>query len=128
MPKLTDDQLKAVESIDHHVLVSAGAGCGKTLVLVERYLEVLHKNADATVNDIIAVTFTHKAAAEMPTRLKSRLRELAAEAGSRPPVHRSAGGSPTGEEACPHDRWSRLLADVDRARIGTIHSLCESIL
>jgi ATP-dependent helicase/nuclease subunit A len=115
MPRLTDDQRQAVESIDQHVLVSAGAGCGKTLVLVERYLEVLRKNDDATINDIIAVTFTRKAAEEMRSRLKARLREIAAEAGGSAPVQERG-------------RWARLLADVDRARIGTIHSLCESIL
>jgi ATP-dependent helicase/nuclease subunit A len=113
MPKLTEHQQQAVQSIDKHVLVSAGAGCGKTMVLVERYLEVLRRHPDAGVFDIIAVTFTRKAAEEMRSRLKARLREMLAQCS---------------EHEQERQRWSRLLADVDRARIGTIHSLCESIL
>ncbi len=48
----------------------------------------------------------------MRSRLKARLRQISRELKE-------------GEE---QQRWHRLLADVDRARIGTIHSLCESIL
>lgn len=112
MPQLTEEQRLASESIDTNVLVSAGAGSGKTMVLVERYLEVLRKHDDATVSDVVAVTFTRKAAEEMRSRLKARLREITGEAQT--------------EEG--RLRWGKLLADVDRARIGTIHSLCESLL
>jgi ATP-dependent helicase/nuclease subunit A len=111
MPSLTSQQKTAVECIDTNVLVSAGAGSGKTMVLVERYLEVLRSYQDAHVSDIIAVTFTRKAAEEMRNRLKSRLRETIGEC---PPEERQ--------------RWTGFLEDLDRARIGTIHSLCESIL
>ena len=111
MPSLTDQQQKAVESIDKNVLVSAGAGSGKTMVLVERYIEVLRNHEDATISDIIAVTFTRKAAEEMRSRLKLRLKQISAET-----------------QGQAKKRWSKLLADVDRARIGTIHSLCESVL
>lgn len=111
MPQLTEQQRAAVESIDHNVIVSAGAGSGKTMVLVERYLQVLKEQSDATISDIIAVTFTRKAAEEMRSRLKARLKDIAATCAA--------------EE---HVRWNALLFEVDRARIGTIHSLCESIL
>ena len=111
MPSLTEQQQSAVQSIDKNVLVSAGAGSGKTMVLVERYIEVLRNDDDSTISDIIAVTFTRKAAEEMRSRLKLRLKQISAEA-----------------EPAQKKRWSKLLADVDRARIGTIHSLCESIL
>lgn len=58
MPKLTDEQVNAIESIGTHVLVSAGAGSGKTFVLVERYINILRSNPEAQISDIIAVTYT----------------------------------------------------------------------
>ena len=111
MPQLTDEQTRAIESIDEHVLVSAGAGSGKTFVLVERYLQALANDEQAGINDIIAVTYTRKAAEEMRSRLKARLKELAAD-----------------KESEKSERWLKCLAEVETARIGTIHSLCESIL
>lgn len=111
MTKLTDEQRLAVESIDKHVLVSAGAGSGKTSVLVSRYLHVLEANPEASVTNLIAVTFTRKSADEMRSRLKSELKSRAA------------------ATACEaKERWLELLSRMDQARIGTIHSLCESIL
>lgn len=109
---LTDEQLAAVQSIDKHVLVSAGAGSGKTSVLVERYLEVLRRNDDAEVGDIVAVTFTRKAAEEMRTRLKEGLKKLSDEA-------------TTEHEA---ERWNKCLVEIESSRIGTIHSLCDFLL
>ncbi len=111
MPSLTEEQQNAIQSIDKHVLVSAGAGSGKTFVLVERYIRVLAENPHAGINDIIAVTYTKKAAEEMRSRLKARLKEL---------VEKSEG-----DEA---KRWIKCLAELESARIGTIHSLCDSIL
>ena len=105
---LTAQQQQAVDLVDRNVLVSAGAGSGKTHVLVERYVEILRRYPDCTLANIIAVTFTRKAAAEMRSRLKARFLTLSQE---------EAGG-----------RWLNCLAEVDGARIGTIHSLCESIL
>src|SRR5262249_24055318 len=63
------------------------------------------------VANLVAVTFTRKAASEMRTRLKARFQELYL--------------TSTGERK---ERWSGCLAEIDGARIGTIHSLCESIL
>lgn len=109
MTSLTDQQQVAVFSVDRNVLVSAGAGSGKTHVLVERYVEILRNDPSLTVDGIIAVTFTRKAAGEMRTRLKSRFRQLT-------------------ETESDSEKWRQCLADIDSARIGTIHSLCESIL
>ncbi len=111
MTSLTEEQKLAIETVDFNVLVSAGAGSGKTHVLVERYLEVLKRNDDLTVTNLVAVTFTTKAANEMRCRLKARMQEL---------VQASSGAA--------RQRWSQALAAVDGARIGTIHGLCESIL
>jgi ATP-dependent helicase/nuclease subunit A len=112
MSQLTEQQRRAVESTQAHVLVSAGAGSGKTHVLVERYTEILRRSPKLSATDLIAVTYTKKAAQEMRNRLKARMEEL---------VRSSASGE---EKA----RWVKLRSEVDSARIGTIHSLCESIL
>ncbi len=111
MTGLTDEQRLAVESIDRNVLVSAGAGSGKTHVLVERYIEILRRQPELMVSNLVAVTYTTKAANEMRSRLKARIQELFA--------------ASSGEQ---RTRWMECLAAVDGARIGTIHSLCESVL
>ena len=110
MTSLTDQQQRAVETIDKHVLVCAGAGSGKTHVLIERFIEILKKNEDISVSQLVAVTFTRKAATEMRNRLKAKLKGLA-----------DAGGEGA-------ERWQKCLGEVDGARIGTIHSLCEFII
>ncbi|MBN8661367.1 MAG: UvrD-helicase domain-containing protein [Candidatus Obscuribacter phosphatis] len=111
---LTQEQELAVKSVGQNVLVAAGAGSGKTHVLVERYVEILRNNPETGLSNIIAVTFTRKAAAEMRSRLKSKFLQLSLDAG---------------EKAQGLDRrWHEAMLEVDGAKIGTIHSLCESIL
>jgi ATP-dependent helicase/nuclease subunit A len=107
---LTEQQQKAVETIDKHVLVCAGAGSGKTHVLIERFIEILKKNEGVSVSHLVAVTFTRKAAVEMRNRLKAKFKQLVDEAGENT------------------ERWQSCLGEVDGARIGTIHSLCEFII
>lgn len=111
---LTQEQQLAVTTVDENVLVSAGAGSGKTHVLVERYVEILRRYADVSLANIIAVTYTKKAAAEMRSRLKSKFLSLSRDAGEA--------------ELGMTERWRMAMLEVDGARIGTIHSLCESIL
>jgi len=111
MTKLTEAQVKAVKSVDQNVLVAAGAGSGKTSVLVERAIEILRSSPDAKFSQLLAVTYTRKAAAEMQARIKQAVRKLALQ---------------TDESA--QKEWSRHLSEIDTAKIGTIHSLCESIL
>ncbi|MEW6211669.1 MAG: UvrD-helicase domain-containing protein, partial [Acidobacteriota bacterium] len=108
----TDSQLEAVETRGRRMIVSAGAGSGKTRVLVERFLRLLEENSDWRVSDIVAVTFTEKAAREMVSRIRREIR-------SRIEKSRSS------EE---RRRWREHRNALDSARIGTIHSLCSSIL
>jgi len=112
---LTEQQAHAAYSIDKNMLVSAGAGSGKTHVLVERYVEILKQNAELGLNNLIAVTFTRKAAAEMRSRLKLKFNKLAQQEKESGDLEKSL-------------RWSKFLSEIDSARIGTMHSLCETIL
>jgi ATP-dependent helicase/nuclease subunit A len=96
--KLTVNQKRAIETLDKNILVSAGAGSGKTHVLVERFIEMLRKNEDLKIANMMAVTFTRKAAAEMRTRLKRRFLDL----------YKKTDGP-------EKERWAKCLAEIDGA-------------
>ena len=68
MPRLTDEQLLAVNKSDTNIIVSAGAGSGKTTVLKERVLRELKDGV--SVNNLIILTFTNNAAREMRERIR----------------------------------------------------------
>jgi superfamily I DNA/RNA helicase len=72
MSNLDDHQLVAVESDHKRTLVMAGAGSGKTRVLVERIAYLIEEKG-VSPYEIIALTFTRKAASEMKARLLLRL-------------------------------------------------------
>src|SRR3990167_936174 len=74
MVELTNTQKKAVQAVGQNVCVSAGAGTGKTRVLVERFLYLIEQKL-AKPHEILAITFTEKAAQEMKRRIAERLRE-----------------------------------------------------
>ena len=98
-----------------NVLVDAGAGTGKTTLLVRRLVEMVAPPDDGPavpLSRIAAVTFTRKAAGE----LRLRVRERILSGLSRP------GSAPQGE------RLSRALAESDTAFIGTIHGFADRLL
>ena len=96
---LTPEQAAIVADRGSDMLVTAGAGSGKTRVLVERYVSLLQEHR---IPEIAAVTFTDAAAMEMRERVRRELMD-------RPEM-------------------ARHRADIDEAIIGTIHSLCYMIL
>lgn len=109
--QFTAAQSRAVYTTDANLVVVAGAGSGKTRVLVERYIALLDANPTWTLDELVAVTFTQKAAQEMRDRVRSALQAR---------LHAAD------EHTAP--RWARLLATMDSARIDTIHALCGAIL
>ena len=102
------EQRQAIEIHDRAVLVSAGAGTGKTWTLTQRFLYLLEQHPDWAIDSIVAVTFTEKAAREMRTRIRLNVEKRAAET-----------GSPT---------WQARRRELDRMQVSTVHSLCSRIL
>jgi ATP-dependent helicase/nuclease subunit A len=74
--ELTPEQRRAVERRDGALFLEAGAGSGKTRVLVERFVRAVCDDG-VPVDRILAITFTEKAAAEMKARIRARFIELA---------------------------------------------------
>lgn len=116
--RLTAEQSRAIETRDVSIALSAGAGCGKTFVLTERFLDHFNPH-DAKglrpdeIGQLIAITFTDRAAREMRDRIRRKCYErLLADAAD--------------EKAAQY--WSSLLRSLDAARVSTIHSFCGSLL
>jgi ATP-dependent exoDNAse (exonuclease V) beta subunit len=99
-------------ALDETLVVEAAAGTGKTTELVHRILRVLATGA-ADVNNLVAVTFTEKAAGELKLRLRREL-EVARQQ-SR-------------DEQESVARLERALANLEEAHIGTIHGFCADLL
>jgi len=108
--KLTPKQRTVALERGRDIVVTAGAGSGKTRTLVARYACLL---ADGlSPRRVVAVTFTEKAAREMRSRVREGLGELVQKA----------------EDDLERQAWLNLNSQIDSARIGTIHSLCAEIL
>ena len=73
MPKFTEEQQRAIDLEGENILVSAGAGSGKTAVLSERVLRKVTEGVP--VNQLLILTFTKKAASEMKERIRKKLRK-----------------------------------------------------
>lgn len=70
MPKWTAEQQRAIDA-NGNLLVSAGAGSGKTAVLTARIVRLIR--GGASINSVLCVTFTNAAAAEMKKRIEKTL-------------------------------------------------------
>ena len=73
--KATCEQAAAIETQGRALLVDAGAGTGKTWVLVERFIHLLSQHPDWPLESILAITFTKKAAREMRTRIRQAIEQ-----------------------------------------------------
>ena len=74
--KWTDEQLKAIDTKNRNILVSAAAGSGKTAVLVERIINMITGENSTDIDRLVVVTFTKAAAAEMKARIRNRLDDM----------------------------------------------------
>ncbi len=105
MKSLTPAQLTAIHARGN-ILLEAGAGAGKTSTLVARCLAQVFSDTDpVSLDEILMVTFTEAAAAEMRRRIREALNSKAALDPKAP-------------------RPAEQLALLDQARIGTLHSFC----
>jgi ATP-dependent helicase/nuclease subunit A len=98
--EFTAEQLYAIERRNGELLLDAGAGSGKTSVLVERFARAIQEDGLA-VGQILTITFTEKAAAELRERIRARLRD---------------GGDDAAAQA------------TEGAWISTIHAFCARLL
>jgi ATP-dependent helicase/nuclease subunit A len=98
---LTPQQRRAVEHRGSSVVLASGAGCGKTHVLTARYLSHLTLDA-AEVGQVVAITFTDRAAREMRDRIRAAVARL-----PDPASH---------------------LRDLETAPVDTIHGFCGNLL
>ena len=99
-PPLTPEQCFAVQQRDGPLLLAAGAGSGKTSVMVERFAATVLEDR-VPVDRVLAITFTEKAAEELKQRVRGRLLE----AGRRD-----------------------LAREAEAAAVSTIHGFCARLL
>ena len=97
--------------LDDTLIVEAAAGTGKTTELVNRILRVL-ATGRATMVQVVAVTFTEKAAGELKLRLREELERARAKA--------------TDQTVC--DRLEEALKTLEEAHVNTIHGFCAELL
>lgn len=104
MSPLTPNQQRAVECCGRPLFIQAGAGTGKTFTLTKRLAHGLSKESGpllASVDNVLTITFTNKAAAELLGRVRAELRAQGLD---------------------------EAALEIDGALISTIHGMCRSIL
>ncbi|HXC68105.1 MAG TPA: UvrD-helicase domain-containing protein, partial [Nitrospiraceae bacterium] len=120
------DRHLAETTWDRNVVVVAGAGTGKTTILVNRILNLLLREPNPlAVTEIVALTFTNKAATEMKQRLRAQLLSLTEQTNDlivtfRTRFHLSA------EQVGARARTA--LEQMEKAQIGTLHSFAAHLL
>jgi ATP-dependent helicase/nuclease subunit A len=138
-PGLTQQQHAAIYTRDVSIGLSAGAGCGKTFVLTQRFLSHLEPSGHdpqptpsmdigetpvpriappstlhpppLALGHLVAITFTERAAREMRDRIRAECRRRLRECPDEEVAH-----------------WQSLLREIDGARISTIHGFCAGLL
>ena len=106
--KWTKEQLDAINEDRNNVLVAAAAGSGKTAVLVERIIDkIINKNID--INNILVVTFTNAAAAEMRERVLEAIYKKM-------------------DQEHNNERLAKQIMLLSKANICTIDSFCLDVV
>lgn len=143
----SDARVAAETTFDRNIVVEAGAGTGKTTLLVNRFLHLLLREPGSIpIAKVAALTFSNKAATEMKVRLRKRLLGLASlskDLGM--PTQESCGRSDMEQEEAVRQmdllrgryglsteeivhRAEAALQDVEKAQIGTLHSFAAHLL
>lgn len=105
----TNEQQAAIDSRGQTLLLSAAAGSGKTAVLVERIIRrLLDKEYPIDITELLVVTFTKAAAAEMRDRIGTALMKALSET--------------------KDSRVERQLALLPSAQISTLHAFCQHVI
>ncbi|MEE1131959.1 MAG: helicase-exonuclease AddAB subunit AddA [Caryophanon sp.] len=115
----TNEQWQAIYASGQDTLVSAAAGSGKTAVLIQRMIEkVIGTNSDPIdCDELLVVTFTNAAAAEMRQRMAAALEKA---------LKAQMTSELRNEQTIHHLR--RQLSLVNKAQISTLHSFCLAIV
>src|SRR4051794_4355701 len=111
LPSDADARAAIRDDLDATLVVEAAAGTGKTTELVKRILRVLEAGP-TTMEEIVAVTFTEKAAGELKLRLREALetaRTIAGDVGIRA-------------------RLDAALERLEEAHVNTIHGFCAELI
>ncbi len=101
-------RINATSDIGNSYAVEAGAGTGKTTILLERVQNILLQEK-ASLSEIVLITFTEKAAAELKIKLRNRLQALYRDPGNARII-------------------GRALEEYEKSTISTIHSFAASML
>lgn len=107
-----DQRKQLVNEFDYNVLVEAGAGSGKTTIIINRIINQLI-STEAAISQIVAITFTNKAANELKERLQKEL---------------SLKVKDKSVDEEKRYKLAQALENVDKMHISTIHSFCNSML
>ncbi len=108
--KFTKEQQQVIDLRNRNILVSAAAGSGKTAVLVERIIARLTRDKDPIdIDELLIVTYTEAAAAEMKERIQSAIEKAL-------------------EEDVENVHLQRQATLIHQARITTIHGFCLSVI
>ena len=110
MSGFTQEQQAAIDA-QGKTIVSASAGSGKTTVMIEKIVRLIKSGAE--IKDILAVTFTKKAASQMKEKLRKELIK-AINAPETPAEKRAA--------------LKKQLSEIPGADISTIHSFCSKLI
>lgn len=105
------EQVGPIQARGQDIVVTAGAGTGKTRTLVARFLSLLAEGIP--LRSVVAITFTKKAAREMRNRIREEVRQYLLLDGLSPAERTS---------------WQSIYEGLDGARISTIHGLAGDIL
>src|SRR5262245_42407397 len=135
----TSARHRAIATFDHNLVVTAGAGTGKTTLLVDRLVQLLLRNPEPLkITEIVALTFTNKAANEIKLRLRERLQSYLAvkldvepSNDSESKAHCEIGSLLDRYQLSKDELDTRVhdaLRNMERSDIGTIHSFAATLL